>query len=112
MISRTILEEVFCYVIEKKNEIPNTSGDIGKLYKQVKDLYHMHGDKKLDMQINKLYSGLEKIVSSIAELRNQEGDAHGVGIKRIFISEHHARFLVNSAMIMAEFILAVSNEKI
>lgn len=40
--SRTLLEEVFCYVIEKKGEKPTESGDIGKLYNQVKLLYHMH----------------------------------------------------------------------
>ncbi len=36
--SRTLLEEVFCYVIEKKGEDPSESGDIGKLYNQVKQL--------------------------------------------------------------------------
>lgn len=30
--SCTLLEEVFCYVIEKKGEDPSESGDIGKLY--------------------------------------------------------------------------------
>lgn len=40
--SRTLLEEVFCYVIEKKGEIPSESGDIGRLYNQVKQLYNMH----------------------------------------------------------------------
>jgi hypothetical protein len=52
---------------------------------------------------------LEKIVSSIAEMRNNNSDAHGVGSQRISISEHHARLLVNSAMTMAEFILSVGN---
>ena len=37
--SRTLLEEVFCYVIEKANNTPSTSGNMGDLYKQVKDLY-------------------------------------------------------------------------
>ena len=30
--SRTLLEEVFCYVIELKNVEPSDSGDIHKLY--------------------------------------------------------------------------------
>ena len=107
--SRTLLEEVFCYVIENKNETPTDSGDIGRLYKQVKGLYNMHTDKNLDRRINTLLSGLEKIVSSIAEMRNNNSDAHGVGSQRISISEHHARLLVNSAMTMAEFILSVGN---
>ena len=38
--SRTLLEEVFCYVIEKKNEAPSSSGDIGKLY--IGTRYNIH----------------------------------------------------------------------
>lgn len=68
--SRTLLEEVFCYVIEQKGESPSKSGDIGKLYCQVKTLYNMHQNKELDNRINGLLKGLEKIVSAIAEMRN------------------------------------------
>lgn len=106
--SRTILEETFCYVIERKGETPSDSGDIGKLYKQVKDLYNMHTDKNMDKRINKLLSGLENIVQSIAEMRNNGSDSHGLGNKRINISDYHARIAVNSSIAMAEFILSVS----
>ena len=106
--SRTILEETFCYVIEKKNEEPSDSGDIGKLYKQVKDLYNMHTDGNMDKRINRLLSGLENIVQGIAEMRNNGSDSHGLGNKRISISTYHARLVVNSATIMSEFILSVA----
>lgn len=105
--SRTLLEEVFCYVIEMKNEQPSESGDIGKLYNQVKKLYNMHQSKELDKRINGLLSGLEKILSAIAEMRNKGSDSHGIGAKRINISDYHARLFVNSAMTMADFILSI-----
>lgn len=108
--SRTLLEEVFCYVIEKKGETPSESGDIGKLYNQVKQLYNMHQSKDIDKRINGLLSGLEKILAAISEMRNKGSDSHGVGSKRINISDHHTRLFVNAAMTMADFILAV-NEK-
>jgi hypothetical protein len=108
--ARTLLEEVFCYVIEKKGEDPSESGDIGKLYNQVKKLYNMNQSKDLDKRINGLLSGLEKILSAIAEMRNKGSDSHGVGAKRINIAEHHARLFVNSAMTMADFVLAVSEK--
>lgn len=41
-------------------------------------------------------------------MRNKGSDAHGVGGKRININDYHARLFVNSAMTMADFILAVS----
>ena len=109
--SRTLLEEVFCYVIEQKGERPSESGDIGKLYNQVKTLYNMHQDRDLDKRINGLLSGLEKIISAISEMRNKGSDAHGVGAKRINIDEHHARLFVNSAMTLADFVLSVSRNK-
>lgn len=109
--SRTLLEEVFCYVIEKKNETPSDKGDIGKLYKQVKELYNMHNDSSMDRRINTLLSGLEKIVSSIAEMRNKASDAHGVGANRLNIADHHARLYVNASMTMADFILSVAEKQ-
>lgn len=106
--SRTILEETFCYAIEIKGEELSDSGDIGKLYKQVKDLYNMHANKDMDKRVNKLLSGLENIVQSIAEMRNNGSDSHGLGSKRINISDYHARLAVNSSTTMAEFILSIS----
>ena len=108
--SRTLLEEVFCYVIEKKDVVPSTSGNMNDLYRQVKDLYNMHGDANTDRRINTLLSGLEKIVASISEMRNKDSDAHGVGSSRIAIDEHHARLFVNAAMAMADFILSVEQK--
>lgn len=108
---RTLLEEVFFYVIEKKNETPSTKGDIGKLYGQVKSLYHMHQQKDMDNRINALLSGLEKILSAISEMRNKGSDAHGAGSNRIAIDEHHARLFVNSAMTMADFVLSVGEKQ-
>lgn len=108
--SRTLIEETFCYVIEKKNEIPSDSGDIGKLYKQVRTLYNMHTDANTDRRINTLLSGLSSIVSAIAEMRNKDSDAHGVGANRIPIEEHHTRLFVNAAIAMADFILSVEQK--
>lgn len=109
--ARTLLEEIFCYVIETKKVEPSDSGDIHKLYKQVKSLYNMHADKDMDNRINKLLSGLENIVQSLAEMRNNGSDSHGLGSKRRNIDSHHARLCVNSASIMAEFILSVASKE-
>ncbi len=109
--SRTLLEEVFIYAIEKKGETPSESGEIGKLYGQVKALYNMHQSKDVDKRINGLLSGLEKILSAIAEMRNKGSDSHGVGAKRITIADHHARLFVNSAMTMADFVLSVCEKQ-
>lgn len=62
---------------------------------------------ELDRRIKELLSGLESIVSSIAEMRNNYSDSHGIGSSRIRIKEHHAILVVNSALTMSEFLLSV-----
>ena len=105
--ARTILEEVFSYVLERKNIEPIAAGKIGELYKQVREVYNMHIDDNTDKRIKKLLSGLNTIVDAIAEMRNQISDAHGQGSKRKSIRDYHARLAVNSAITAAEFILSV-----
>ena len=102
---------MFCFVIEKSNCRPNDSGNIKSLYAQVKDLHNMHSDKNTDMRIKTLLSGLEKILTAIAEMRNESSDAHGVGQNRINILDYHTRLFVGSAQIMADFILSVHEHK-
>lgn len=106
--ARTLLEEVFIYVIDQRGEEANESGDINRLYRQVKNLYNMHGDEKMDKRVNTLLSGLEKIVSAVSEMRNKNSDAHGVGARRLNIADYHARLAVNAATNMADFILSVA----
>lgn len=110
--SRTLLEEVFCYVIEQKGENPSSKGKIDILFKQVKDLYQMHANDKMDIRFKTLLSGLETILKSISEMRNISSDAHGVGLRRVNIADYHTRLLVNTATAMADFILSVSNRQL
>lgn len=109
--SRTLLEEVFCFVLEKKGIEHSNSGKITDLYGQVKQAYGMKQDNKFDKRINNLLSGFEKILTSISEMRNEQSDAHGVGANRIKIAQHHAQLFVNAAIIMADFMLSVSEKQ-
>ena len=105
--SRTMIEEILVYGIEKKKEIPTEKGNINNLYSQFKGLYKMHQDKSMDKRVNNLLSGLEKIITSISQMRDKNSDSHGVGSKRIKIKEHHAVLFVNAAITMSNFLLAI-----
>lgn len=107
--ARTLLEEVFCYVIELRVERPSAKGDINKLYSQVADLYGMHASKDMDVRVKMLLSGLNKTISAISDMRNNNSDAHGVGERRVSIRDYHARLAVNSASTIADFILSVAD---
>lgn len=70
--ARTLLEEVFCWAIERKGVQPSSSGDVGKLFSQVKCLYNIHADRTMDRRICDLVNGLNKIVDSIGQMRNKQ----------------------------------------
>lgn len=72
----------------------------------------MHGDSGMDKRVNTLLSGLEKIVSAIAEMRHVCSDSHGVGQRRIAISDYHALLAVNASTTMAEFVLSVAGNAV
>lgn len=108
--SRSLLEEVFCHVIEKEGQTPTGSGDFNKLYNQVTIIYgDLKTGKDVSEQTNKLLSGLHKILDAIAEMRNEGSDSHGVGSRRIVVDENQARLFVNTSAIVSEYILGVCN---
>ncbi|AWZ39711.1 abortive phage infection protein [Ligilactobacillus murinus] len=109
--SRTLLEEVFIYALEKRGVEANTRGNIRKLYKLVKQNYNMDQSKFEDVRVKEILSGLEKIIVAISEFRNNNGDAHGRGSKRNTIKEHHARLVANSAKSLGEFMISVINNR-
>lgn len=105
--SRTMIEEILVQILEENNTAEITKGDLNKLYNQVKNIYSMQQSGDYDKRVNGLLGGLEKIVQSIAEMRNANSDAHGVGSRRIRIKECEARLVMNSAITFCEYIISI-----
>lgn len=91
--SRTLLEEVLIFIIEKM-----TSGR-----------YKSNGD--WDKRVNELLGGLHKIVNAISSMRNMNSDAHGAGSGRINIKKREALLVAHSSMILAEYWLSIYEER-
>ena len=110
--SRTLLEEVLIYLIEKLTyERYKSNGDLVKIYKEATELLNMRQKKEWDQRVNELLGGLHKIVSAVSSMRNMNSDAHGVGSGRITIKEREALLMANSSILLAEYWLAVYEEK-
>lgn len=106
--SRTLLEEVMIFIIEKKTkERYRSKGDLMKIYTELKDLIGIKQRNEWDNRVNDLLSGINKIVDAIGKMRNMNSDAHGVGISRIGIKEREARLIASSAMMVSEYILSI-----
>ena len=105
--SRTMLEEVFIYGIETKNVKVDAKGNIIKLYTQFKTIYSLTSNSDLDIRVNDLLSGFNKIVDSISRMRDINSDSHGAGSRRIAIDYDVALLYVNSAITLSNFFLSI-----
>ena len=110
--SRTLLEEVFIFIIEKlTKEKYKSNGDLVKIYQEVTGLLNMRQSSEWDKRINELLGGLHKILGAVSSMRNMNSDAHGAGASRITIQEREAVLVANSSMMIAEYMLSVYSQK-
>ena len=106
--SRTLLEEVFIYIIEKiTKERYQSNGNLLRIYSEVKELINMNQQNDWDKRVNDMIGGINKIIDAIGSMRNMNSDAHGVGVGRITIKEREARMIASSAIMIAEYVLSV-----
>ena len=110
--SRTLLEEILIFIIEKITfERYKSNGDLVKIYQDATELLNMRQKSDWDKRVNELLGGLHKLVSAISSMRNMNSDAHGVGSGRINIRKREAMLVANSSMMLAEYWLSVFEEK-
>ncbi len=106
--SRTLLEEVLIFIIEKKRGATYESkGNLIEICKDCKQELGMMQHREWDKRINEMLSGLEKIINAISGMRNIGSDSHGVGSSRIDIKEREALLIANASMMYCEYILHV-----
>ena len=110
--SRTLLEEVLIFIIEKMTfERYKSNGDLVKIYQDATELLNMRQKSDWDKRVNELLGGLHKLVSAISSMRNMNSDAHGAGSGRINIKKREALWVAHSSMMLAEYWLSVHEGK-
>lgn len=110
--SRTLLEEILIYIIERLTlERYKSKGDLVKIYQEATGLLNMRQKNEWDNRVNELLGGLHKMVNAISSMRNINSDAHGAGSGRIEIKEREALLAAQSSMMLAEYWLSVFNGK-
>lgn len=110
--SRTLLEEVLIFIIEKMTfERYKSNGDLVKIYQDATELLNMRQKSDWDKRVNELLGGLHKLVNAISSMRNMNSDAHGAGSGRINIKKREALLVAHSSMMLAEYWLSVHEGK-
>lgn len=104
--ARALLESTCATILAERDETPDSSGDLGRLFGQTRKALGLVGAKGTDQAIYQVYSGLVQVVNGIAGLSNQVGDRHGLegGLR---VSDHaSASLAVHAAGMVALFLVA------
>lgn len=101
--ARALVEEVLL-TIEGKicGNRQEYDGDILALYKRVSKQLNMYPENKIENAFNQILRGFISIINGLSSLSNNLADRHAT-IKRP--SRHHAKIIVNSALVLSEFLL-------
>ncbi len=109
--SRTLVESTCKHILETLGEIPDSSGNLPKLYKQTAKVLNLSPDLYGENVIKQILSGCGTVVEGLASLRNKYGDSHGQGISKSKPQKRHAELAVNLAGTLSSFLIATFEEK-
>lgn len=102
--ARTLIEEVLLSIEEKvQGSRQPYDGNLPTLYKRVSKQINMYpDDSKTGNSFNEILRGFISITNGFAGISNNIADRHAT-VKHP--KKHHAKIVVNSAMIISEFLL-------
>lgn len=107
--SRTMLEEVFIYIIGKEYNKKEYNGKIQKLFEKAKSICNIN-KTNVPKPVEDIVTCLNSIVNDVAQIRNDYSESHGVGQHRIQLSVAETMLVINSAVTLAEYLLSVYSD--
>lgn len=108
--SRTILESVFRQILDDHDVVYKSDGDIGKYRKKVLDTLGMSVKSDWNPRVKTMVSSLNKLVDTIAEMRNTDGDAHD-SANRIRLTIAESELLLNVAASLGNYFIRVNERQ-
>jgi hypothetical protein len=88
--ARTLLETVFKTIISERGGIPDTSGDLARLMRQVQEAVgFLRPENQSEHQI---VQGLATVIGGVAAISNVAGDRHGT-VERVSLQDKHLAVL-------------------
>lgn len=111
-VARTLLEAVIKRILDECGEPYADKDDLPKLYASVSKVLNLAPSQHTEEPIRAILGGAMSLVNGIGTLRNRLSDSHGRGGKLpVRPSPRHASLAVNTAGVIATFLVETYQEK-
>lgn len=104
-LARTLLESVCKLILEKKNHPYSPGDNLPQLYRAAARALNVAPDQHTESTLKSMLGSCQNVVSTLGELRNKIGDAHGRAAQLSLPAVRHATLAVNLAGAMAMFLV-------
>ncbi|MFT3788900.1 MAG: abortive infection family protein [Tepidisphaeraceae bacterium] len=108
--ARTFLESVCKHILCDRQVTFDPSLDLSPLINLVLKSLRVSPDAQAQRSIQKIGQGAISMVTGIGDIRNRLGDSHGKGPTEAHAAPYHARFAVDLAGLLAEFLIAAHDQ--
>jgi hypothetical protein len=108
--ARTLIESTCKTILRDQGETPDASGELGKLYKQVRTKLGINPKQGAAQPVHQVVNGLTQIVDGLAGLSNAAGDRHGLEGGATITELSFASLAVHAAGTVCVFLTRVSKD--
>lgn len=108
--ARALLESTCKTILVEHGDAPDSSGDLGKLYKQVRLRLGIDPKQGVSQSVHQIINGLTQIVDGLAGLSNSAGDRHGLAGGDKIAELSFASLAVHAAGTVCVFLVRVHKE--
>lgn len=110
--ARTLVESVCKHILDKAGITYPSDSDLPKLYYLTAEHLNLVPSQQTERIVRQILGNCQAVVSGLAYLRNELGDAHGKSSSEIRPDPSHAELAVNLAGTMATYIVSVWEKSI
>lgn len=108
--SRTLMESVFIQILNENNVSFKENGNISQYRTSVNKALNMRPDNNWNKDVSNMITGLNRIIDSISNMRNNNSDAHGSS-NRVRINSSEAELILNTAVNVSKYYLEVNSRR-
>lgn len=109
--ARTLVESVCKFILDQMSVSYSGDADLPKLYHATSENLQLAPNQQADKIFRQILGNTQAVVSGLAYLRNELGDAHGKSANAYQPDVIHAELAVNLAGAMATFLVSVWEKK-